>query len=178
MDEQVRPNKLMPTLSKDADDSEHVVAPRAGALLGQVVHNRASLAGQDGMPMTRADPLIDAIEFSALQKAMDAAAKTKRRAQTPSMLLNVAFCGKCGSPLYLLSRANKQGRPYVHYRCRRNYLGLDRADRCPARPIPMDRLNEEATAAVLAAIGAMRSPSAPWSLATTTPRRSRQPGWR
>src|ERR1700686_5881083 len=36
----------MPTLSKDADDSEHVVAPRTGALFGQVVEIKLEVDGK------------------------------------------------------------------------------------------------------------------------------------
>lgn len=126
---------------------------RSRALLGYVVHHKASVPGEDGMPMTRAEPLIDALEFDAVGRAMDRAAKTKRRTQSASMLLNVAFCAKCGGPLYKWSKANRHGKTYSYYRCRNNYRGAGRPDRCTAKAIPCDLLDTAAGEVVLDAIG-------------------------
>jgi Recombinase len=71
---------------------------RSPALLGQAVHGGKPVTGDDGMPVTRGPALITQEEFDRLQFALTSATRAQTRAQTPSLLLGIAFCGSCGGP--------------------------------------------------------------------------------
>jgi site-specific DNA recombinase len=125
---------------------------RSEALLGRVLHGKQPVPGDDGMPLTRADPLIDLGTFNKLKRAIDGAAKARTRTQTPSALLNVAFCG-CGQPLYKWQKPNQQGRVFQYYRCALNYKRADDPARCNAGPVPCGVLDDLVHAELLRHIG-------------------------
>lgn len=126
---------------------------RSEAMLGRVIHDDRPLRGKDGMPVERAKPLISPEDWHRLQEVLDRAATVKRRTQTPSALLGVAFCG-CGAPLYRSEKKNNQGRVYAYYRCRENYRHPnDDAAFCDAPSIPCSTLDEITHDALLHEIG-------------------------
>jgi len=125
---------------------------RSEALLGRVLHEHQAVPGGDGMPIVRAEPLISLETFHELQRALDNATKAKQRTQTPSALLNVAYCG-CSQPLYKWQKPNKQGRVYQYYRCALNYKRTDDPTRCNAGPIPCGVLDDLVHFALLREIG-------------------------
>lgn len=108
---------------------------RSEALLGRVLYHKESVPGDDGMPLVRAEPLIDVDTFSAVQEVLNSVTRKRKRTQTPSALLNIAYCA-CGQPLYKWQKPNKQGRVYSYYRCKNNYKRRDEEGRCNRRPIP------------------------------------------
>jgi len=125
---------------------------RSEALLGRVLHDGRAVVGDDGMPIVRTKELIDLATWAGLQQALTDATKTRRRTQTPSALLNIAFCD-CGQPLFKWQKPNKQGRVYQYYRCRENYRRTDDPQRCSERPVPCEILDTMAHRALLREIG-------------------------
>jgi site-specific DNA recombinase len=125
---------------------------RSEALLGRVLHDGRAVISDDGMPIVRTEPLIDLATWAELQQALTDATKTRRRTQTPSALLNIAFCG-CGQPLFKWQKPNKQGRVYQYYRCRENYRRTDDPQRCNERPVPCEILDMMVHSALLREIG-------------------------
>jgi site-specific DNA recombinase len=132
---------------------------RDRALLGHVVYNGESVLGDDGMPIVRAEPLIDAADWAQLQAALDALSQQHQRTDTPSMLLQVAFCGLCEAPLYRWTKHNMRRLadgtkvrygPFSYYRCKRSYnLARQRKD-CDAKLINADELDAAFDEAVMA----------------------------
>ena len=124
---------------------------RDKALLGHVIYNGASVLGEDGMPIVRAEPLISQDDWDMLQRALARLSQTHVRSETPSMLLNVAECGKCGGPLYLYSKHNivtlasgerRRRGPFAYYRCRDSSAAASRPKTCDAKMISCNALND------------------------------------
>jgi site-specific DNA recombinase len=134
-------------------DSSLRMILRDKALLGHVVHKGESVLGDDGMPVICSDALVTLDEWTDLQAAIEKASQTHARSDTPSLLLNVAFCADCQfphAPLYRWSKHNyvtlvdgtraKYG-PFNYYRCKRSYnLAYQRKD-CAAKLIRVDTLD-------------------------------------
>ena len=104
---------------------------RDKALLGHVVHKGDSVLGDDGMPIICADALVSLDDRVKLQAALDKASQTHARSDTPSLLLNVAFCAERDrhAPLYRWQKYNYETRadgsrarygPFGYYRCKRS----------------------------------------------------------
>ena len=137
---------------------------RDKALLGHVVHNGESVLGDDGMPLLRAEPLIELDDWTKLQAALDKLSQTHVRTDTPSMLLNVAFCGICHQrtgelvPLYRWSKFNtprladgtraRYG-PYNYYRCARSYNTARARKECQSKLIRCDDLDSMVDEAIM-----------------------------
>ena len=123
---------------------------RDKALLGHVTYKGASVLGDDGMPVIGAEPLISHDDWDRLQRVLQDRSHTPVRSETPSMLLNVAECAKCGGALYLYSKhnirtlANGQQRrygPFSYYRCRNSSAAASRPKTCDAKMIACNELN-------------------------------------
>jgi site-specific DNA recombinase len=125
---------------------------RSPALLGRVVHQRHTVPGQDGMPLVQAEPLLTLPEYTALQKVMDAASHLKQRTRTPSLLLNVASCVRCGGPLWSWSKANRYGTIYRYYRCSHSYRSRDAEGHCSAPRIRRATLDDLVESVLLPAV--------------------------
>jgi site-specific DNA recombinase len=134
-------------------DSSLRMILRDKALLGHVVHKGESVLGDDGMPIICADPIVTPDEWTDLQAAIEKASQTHARSDTPSLLLNVAFCAVCQfphAPLYRWSKHNYQKLadgtrakygPFNYYRCKRSYnLAYQRKD-CESKLIRVDALD-------------------------------------
>jgi site-specific DNA recombinase len=123
---------------------------RDKALLGHVVYNGASVLGDDGMPIVQAEPLVTHAEWDALQQALEKRSHTPVRSDTPSMLLNVAQCARCGGPLYLYTKHNivtlasgerRRRGPFSYYRCKNSSAAASRPKTCDAKMISCKELN-------------------------------------
>ena len=124
---------------------------RDKALLGHVTHSDVSVLGDDGMPISCAEPLITQGDWDVLQRALARLSQTHVRSETPSMLLNVAECSKCGGPLYLYSKHNivtlasgerRRRGPFAYYRCRNSSAAASRPKTCDAKMISCKALND------------------------------------
>ncbi len=120
---------------------------RSKSLRGEVTHQGQVVRGADGHPV-RFEPLIDAAQWDQLQQALDTASKPQRGERgNGSMLLRIAFCGRCGRPLYQTQAGN--GTRY--YRCASRTQGHP----CGEPLTPVALLDSVADEAVLETIGAM-----------------------
>jgi site-specific DNA recombinase len=142
---------------------------RSRALAGEVMHRKvvrkgtgkvrelrnpaAPVTGQDGMPLTRAEPLVTEAEWGQLQEALNQASRVRTKWDTPSLLLGVAQCAGCGSNLYFSGQRASNGTGYKYYRCRRSKLACDSRDHCPAPPIKVEILDDLAGRHFLAVCG-------------------------
>ncbi|MGA7806488.1 recombinase family protein, partial [Bradyrhizobium sp.] len=125
---------------------------RSPALLGYAVHQGRTVAGDDGMPVRRGARLIPQHDFDRLQRAMDVLATGPlTRTQTPSLLLGVAFCGRCADPddsasaarLYRGTRGTWKGPRIAQYTCARASRPAEYEGQCRAPSIlaaPLDEL--------------------------------------
>jgi site-specific DNA recombinase len=89
---------------------------RSRAMLGQVEHEGRVVRGDDGMAVQRAEPLISADDWQAVQNALDGKRRPKYRAAPTAMLSGIAHCFDCGEVLHFhwMNKPNKQ---YRYYRC-------------------------------------------------------------
>lgn len=88
--------------------------------------------GKDGEPLKRAEAVIDRQVWDQLQKEIASREITIKNAKSDSLLLNVLFCGVCGSQAYKLTPNNGR-RPT--YRCRSAQVG----PRCTHKTIQVDQ---------------------------------------
>jgi site-specific DNA recombinase len=86
-------------------------------LTGQVHWKGKPVRDETGEIVRRAGVLDDAT-FAAVQAALDRNSQRRNgRRSTPSMLLRVAYCGRCGDPLYR-SKKKVRGVTHDYYACR------------------------------------------------------------
>jgi site-specific DNA recombinase len=99
----------------------------------------------------RRQPLIDDETWYQLQRALDAAAKPQSGVRSKgSMLLQVAFCGYCGAPMYS-GTAGSNGHfpdPLKYYLCRYTRTTCE-----PSRAVPKLKLEQTVSTALLDAVG-------------------------
>ena len=118
---------------------------RSRALIGQSTHKGAVVVDEStGLPLQRAEPLIPADRWHELQERLDGAHSGRARKLTgkPALLLDVIFCGVCGSKMYAyqsVRKPTKTRRGFVnrYWKCSRRIhpRGLPA---CPARLIPAE----------------------------------------
>ncbi|MFL6100675.1 MAG: ATP-binding protein, partial [Actinomycetales bacterium] len=109
------------------------------------------IRGSDGLPLQRAEPLITRERWDALQAALDGrqgtpAMRAASEKRSPAPLLQTAFCGECGRPLY--QRRGRGGRRYM--RCSSSTIG---GVGCEAPSIAAEQLEQEVFEAFLALAG-------------------------
>ncbi|MFB9926336.1 recombinase family protein [Amycolatopsis halotolerans] len=98
----------------------HVVLSESEKKGGKKVYtDRSVLRGDDGAPVVRSAPLIDAGTFARLQQALsDRAGQRTPYKKSRALLLRVLYCGVCGGRMY-----QNKGRAHVYYRCVSASLG-------------------------------------------------------
>lgn len=88
---------------------------RSPTLRGYISHGGTVVRGDDGLPIIAGDnPIVSSSEWTRIQAIEDG--RLSRRERTPSPLLDIAFCAKCGRKLYYW-RATRQGKTYTYYKC-------------------------------------------------------------
>ncbi|NNU26798.1 recombinase family protein [Isoptericola sediminis] len=117
---------------------------------GKVRRTTRLVRGDDGLPLQRAEPVIDRETFEKLQAVIDerkkpAGAAAKRADR--SMLLGVAYC-LCGTPLY----AYTGGRGKRYYRCGRKAIAGARCE-YETKSVRRDRLDGWVEQALLGTVG-------------------------
>ena len=104
-----------------------------------------ALRGDDGMPLKFTDdPIVSDADWILLQKATARREIAKR--QGGFLLTHVAFCGRCGKPLYGFRRKPD----YLYYRCAST---SDQGTTCGSRLIPLADVESEVEAALMARWG-------------------------
>ncbi|WP_425565624.1 recombinase family protein [Pilimelia columellifera] len=89
---------------------------KSRTLLGEHTWRGQVVRGEDGTPVVRYPPFLSEAEFAELQARLEDRARGAYRRQSPNLLLRVAFCGSCDTPLSRYVNT----RPY--HRCAR-YAG-------------------------------------------------------
>lgn len=123
------------------------------ALLGYAVHNGVAVTDDEGLPIMRGAPVLTESEWDRLQHALAEATRVRRRTQTPSLLLGIAYCGKCGDKYYKWQKANRHGTVYSYYRCRNSYRASESPTPCDVLHIRCDDLDLFAKLAFLDQVG-------------------------
>jgi site-specific DNA recombinase len=94
---------------------------RSRSLLGQWQMKDDVARDSKGLPIQRADPVIDSATWVRLQETLDANRKPGNGNRSDgSPLLRVVFCAVCGRPMYITLRPKtlKSGKKvYRYYRC-------------------------------------------------------------
>jgi site-specific DNA recombinase len=140
---------------------------RNPALLGYVTHGteivkrpngnnalqRATVSGDDGTPIVRADPIISETDWDLLQERLNDLSQAQRRTRKfpPSMLLRVAYCA-CGSPMYR-RLYTRHGHDYAYYKCHRSTKRESTTELCPTLPVNGPWLDKLAESLFLADVG-------------------------
>jgi site-specific DNA recombinase len=89
---------------------------RNPGLTGQVIWKGEPVRDADG-EIVRHEGILDDATFAALQAALDAGKQRRNgRRQNASLLLRVAYCGRCQEPLYRSMR-KRGSRVYHYYAC-------------------------------------------------------------
>lgn len=128
---------------------------RGRALLGQIeVTDRIVTNGktkrvtkllrdEDGSPVQRSEPLVSQDEFDTLQETLGKASQGKApyRPFGASLLLHIAHCTECQSPMYVCSSGDRR-----YYRCAK-YL------QCGNRRVRLDVLDEYLSSVFLTMAG-------------------------
>jgi site-specific DNA recombinase len=91
---------------------------KSPALTGTTALGGTTVRGADGMPLQRAESLVDAATAAALAQVLAGRAPVSRRVQKTSLLLGIAWCGEpgCDAPLW-----KWQGGGHGYYRCSRTF---------------------------------------------------------
>jgi site-specific DNA recombinase len=118
---------------------------RSPSLLGHTIEDGKVLLGDDGLPVLFGEPILDYDVWLRLQERLDARTRAKVRTQTPTMLLNIAWCD-CGAALYRSVDRKSNGRDYDYYR--------ERSDQaCGTKMIPGVVLDNLVSKELLATLG-------------------------
>lgn len=104
----------------------------------------------DGTPVRREAILDDETWFS-LQAALDRMSRGRGTPRSSGhQLLQVAFCGKCGAPLYALRLYGKNRKDRENVKTYMYYVCSRRKDGCNVKGIPMDVLDARVLAEMTA----------------------------
>lgn len=136
------------------------VTLRRQSLLGHAVRDGQPIPGEDGQPVTQGPPILDLEDWQRVQTELESTALSRRRTNTPSLLLNVGYCGKvvdettgamCAAPLYRITTRNRPGgKKYGYYRCRSTLAeARETGNTCGAKQIRAEALEDAVNEAVL-----------------------------
>jgi site-specific DNA recombinase len=120
---------------------------RSASLKGLVVTAKGEIVRDDeGMPVRR-EPVLDDSTWARLQQELDSASHAvSGHRSDAALLLRVAFCGACSSPMYA-QRGRRQGRDYEYY------VDSGRKDGCQAGAVRMALLEDMVETALLHELG-------------------------
>lgn len=126
-------------------------------LLGYVVQGDRPARGRDGLPVRRAEPIIDR---DTLERVRERLSGNKRgvaiERSKGTLLLRVLYCGMCGDPMY----GYRGGRGTRYYRCG----SKSRAGQgCGNRAIRADDVDKVLTDAVLGRFGDVELIAREWA---------------
>ncbi|MEV4642738.1 recombinase family protein [Actinoplanes sp. NPDC049548] len=130
---------------------------RSRGLMGQTELGGKPFLGPDGMPVQRAEPLINRETWDRLQRVLDEQGRveTKPRTRGASVLLGVGFCIICDEKIYYRDLKYKGG-PYAYYGCRSAWGYLRRQakqDRCSALGMPAEVVEDLVEREFLSLVG-------------------------
>ncbi|MGE3795798.1 MAG: recombinase family protein [Dehalococcoidia bacterium] len=128
---------------------------RSRWIIGQAEHGGRPVMDETGMPVQRADPLIDYSVWKDIQDVLNGRTRPKKRTNETGLLLNVGHCGLCNEPLYhhVMTKPATEKRAAQHYRYWRCSGRTKKRTACDLRNIPAGLLEPYAEEAILAEIG-------------------------
>jgi site-specific DNA recombinase len=120
-------------------------------LLGEMSHEGKAVRQSDGMAVEAGESAVTREEWRGLQARLVEGITPRARTETPSLLLDVAFCGEdgCGAKMYRQS-ANKRGKEYIYYRCSAVVLG---ARKCGGKSVKAGPVESKVSTFLLETIG-------------------------
>lgn len=128
---------------------------RSRASLGVFEREGKVVRDNDGLPVKRAEAIIDRETWDRVQARLDIGSKEKTRTAKTSPLLHIAYCLVCGHPMYQLKNRKLVRGEYVYrgyYRCRG---WRDKLNDCTNSSVPGDLLHGWVEAAILDLIGSL-----------------------
>ncbi|MCA4733644.1 recombinase family protein [Mycobacterium avium subsp. hominissuis] len=131
------------------------------AMLGRVTdRDGKAIRGDDGSPITRAEPIIDREVWTELRDVLASRSKGKRPATQGSLLTQVIFCGipGCGRPAYRFKSGGGKAQHY-RYRCQ----SAVQAYKCRNRTIRADDLCQLIESTVIGLLGDSERLERVWS---------------
>jgi site-specific DNA recombinase len=128
------------------------------AILGAVTNAKGPVRDSDGVIVYRAPGLVSMNVWERVQARLAQNFKPTRVNTSP--LLQVAFCAKCGAPMHATTTnrksypSDRKGEPvtyaYRYYHC---FNGGQRRDKCDARRVKADPLDEAVHGKLLEVVG-------------------------
>jgi hypothetical protein len=132
---------------------KHILCSEAA--LGFLMHGGHPVTGKDGKPVRIAEPLWDRVTHNALKEKTAPRRSGSRAPKGVRLLSGIAFCGKCGTRLYLTGRCGGEGAYTGAYGCTARVRGIPLAADCrPAPNIGVADLDAQVSAWFLARYGA------------------------
>jgi len=124
---------------------------RSPAIIGESVANGKTYRDSSGMAVKRAEPLINREKWERVKSILDDNAAHVGAKVKISPLLQVVFCDKCKSPMYVNSTTT-DGKVYRYYAC----TSAMRKHGCNARRVNADTLETLVGQTLIATIGSVQ----------------------
>jgi site-specific DNA recombinase len=133
--------------------TEVVIGNLRNLELTGVIHFKGEAVRDGGGEIVRRAGILDDETFAAVQAALDGNSQRRTgRRSTPSMLLRVAFCGRCGEPLYRSKKTVRKTETFDYYACK-NRLSSGSQKTCEEPYFAVADLEEMVSKALLEACG-------------------------
>src|SRR5260370_36384006 len=115
---------------------------------GVTMHQGEIVRGRDGMPLMRAEAIVDNVTWQSIQAVLDRPAGRNTGTRQSRLLLHVARCALCDSALYGKSNGRN-----LYYHCPGTTPARGNLERCPAMMVRTDWLDPLAVALFLGQVG-------------------------
>lgn len=133
--------------------TEVVIGNLRNPELTGVIHFKGEPVRNDEGEIVRRAGILDDATFAAVQVALNSNSQRRTgRRSTPSMLLRVAFCGRCGEPLYRSKKTVRKTETFDYYACK-NRLSSGSGKTCAEPYFHVGELEEMTGKALLDACG-------------------------
>ncbi|HET9896071.1 MAG TPA: recombinase family protein [Streptosporangiaceae bacterium] len=121
------------------------------AILGAVTNAKGPVRDSDGVIVYRAPALVSMDVWERVQARLAQNVKPTRVNTSP--LLQVAFCGQCGAPMHATTTRGDTGGRYYNYRYYQCFNAGQRRDKCDARRVKGNPLDEAVHSKLLEVVG-------------------------
>jgi site-specific DNA recombinase len=111
---------------------KHILCSEAA--LGYLMHDGRPVIGSDGKPARIAEPLWDRVTHNALVAKTAPRRAGSRAPKGVRLLSGIAFCGNCGTRLYLTGRRGGDGAYTGAYGCTARVRGIQSSANCKPAP--------------------------------------------
>jgi site-specific DNA recombinase len=121
---------------------------RNPAITGVTTYKGEIVRGNDGLPVMRAEPIIDAATYARVKEVLARPAGRQGGNRPSRMLLHVAYCALCDGILY-----GKRNARNAYYECINTTPARGTHERCTARMMRVDELERAVDDTVMDALG-------------------------